>query len=331
MPSVLQEFEATQRTVPPKLPDDTQQVCIDLPGEAIRCVIHKPKLVVKLRRHRDVVFDINLSKGANFTVEADQSDFYNARDKKIVLASKRQKVHFLDGERLHLWVSRNFKGSLILKQGNIEWGRYSPATFDSVRYGDDPKSKPEPMVIAIGTKSASPSGQCTPSDPFGIAGNHEAQKALVSQWIKDAQSHGTAFDYLAYTSTTRIPETSEQEYVVVAIAEVQEVLPQVREKLQSTGTVKGTAAEIFAPVSAASALTVASEKFGETLLQNSWKETAGYAQEHWRRFGQLGMSVSIEKAKLGKYRVVFRGRMLVRAGRNAASQGSGVGFEEQDN
>jgi hypothetical protein len=35
------------------------------------------------------------------------------------------------------------------------------------------------------------------------------------------------------------------------------------------------------------------------------------------------MTVSIEKAKLGKYRVVFRGRMLVRAARNAATQGAG--------
>ena len=329
MPSVLQEFEATQKTVPPTLPADTQQVCIDLPGEAIRCVIHKPKLVVRLRKHRDVVFDINLSKGTNFTVEADQSDFYNARDKKIVLVSKRQKVHFADGERLHLWVGRNFKGSLILKQGNIEWGRYSPATFDSVPYGDDPKVKPEPMVIAIGTKSAAPLGQCTPTDPFGIAGNHEAQKALISQWIRDAQAHGTTFDYLQYTSLNRSPETSEQEYVVVTVAEVHEVLPQVRESLRSTESIQGSPAEIFAPVSAASVLTVASEKFGETLLQNSWKETAGYVQEHWRRFGQLGMTVSIEKAKLGKYRVVFRGRMLIRVARNAAAQGAGWAMKKK--
>ena len=60
---------------PRVVPEDTQQVCIDLPGEEVRCIIHKPKLEIMLRKHRDVIFEIQLFKGMTYTVEADQSDF----------------------------------------------------------------------------------------------------------------------------------------------------------------------------------------------------------------------------------------------------------------
>jgi hypothetical protein len=116
MTSILKALDAADRKqVKPPLPEDTQQVCIDLPGQNIRCHVYKPKLQIMLRNHRDVIFDIALFKGMTYTVEADQSDFYNVRDKKLIEVTKKQKASFVDGERMHFWVGRAFKGHLVLK------------------------------------------------------------------------------------------------------------------------------------------------------------------------------------------------------------------------
>jgi hypothetical protein len=131
------------------VPDDTQQVCIDLPGEEVRCYVHKSKLEIMLRKHRDVIFDIQLFKGMSYTVEADQSDFYNARDKKIVIVARKQKVAFKDGERMHLHVGRGLKGHLILKANGKVLGRYAPSQIDGKRYDDDPVAKPAPLIVAM--------------------------------------------------------------------------------------------------------------------------------------------------------------------------------------
>lgn len=139
-----------QKTKTPPLPPDTLRVCIDLPGEKFRCYVHKPKVQVMLRKHRDVVFDIQLFKGMSYTVHAEKSDFYNARDKKLVEAKKRQKVTFKDGEKLHLWVSRKFEGALILKAASgTTLGRYEPNAIDPVRYGEEPGEKPAPLMVVL--------------------------------------------------------------------------------------------------------------------------------------------------------------------------------------
>jgi len=134
----------------PPLPPDTQRVCIDLPGETFRCYTHKQKVQVMLRKHRDVIFDIQLFKGMSYTVHADKSDFYNARDKKLVEIKKKQKVTFNDGEKLHLWVGRNFQGALILKAASgTTLGRYEPNALDPVRYGEEPGEKPAPLMVVL--------------------------------------------------------------------------------------------------------------------------------------------------------------------------------------
>jgi hypothetical protein len=132
-------LDEKSQPAPRVLPPDTQQECIDLPGEEVRCVVRKPKLEIMLRKHRDVVFDVRLFKGMQYTVEAYEGDFYNARDKKIVLRARRQKVIFTDGERLHLWVGRGFRGSLILKANGKVLGRYRPADLDRQHYDSDPR------------------------------------------------------------------------------------------------------------------------------------------------------------------------------------------------
>ena len=92
-----------------------QEVCIDLPGETVQCWRSSDDIKVVLKKHRDVIFDLNLGRGRTYRVHATESNFYNARDKKLVHVDQREVVEFRDGERTHLWVPRNFKGSLVLK------------------------------------------------------------------------------------------------------------------------------------------------------------------------------------------------------------------------
>ena len=133
-----------------------QEHCIDLPGESVQCWLGggTDKLRVTLRKHRDVIFDIKLGNGKSYTVESTESDFYNARDKKIVLAAKRTPVTFHDGERLHLWVSRGFRGALVVKCDGHTVAKVEPNEWDKHRHSDDPKEKPAPIILAIGANTA---------------------------------------------------------------------------------------------------------------------------------------------------------------------------------
>jgi hypothetical protein len=131
-----------------------QEHCIDLPGETVQCWIGggTDKLRVLLRKHRDVIFDIHLGTGQTYTLETTQSDFYNVRDKKLVRAKQHGKVTFCDGERMHVWVSRNFRGALVLKSDTQVIYKLEPNKWDTHQYGDDPKEKPAPIIVTIGAK-----------------------------------------------------------------------------------------------------------------------------------------------------------------------------------
>jgi len=314
MTSILKAIANLPKPVTP----NEQCVYIDLPGETVQCWRRSDNLRVIKRRHRNVVFDLNINAGALYTVEVSEksSEFYNSRDNLLV-----KRAEFKDGEKFTLWISRNFKSQLVLKSKGKILGRYDPHKLDATNYGSDPKTKPEPLMIAMGKSSASrtPIGQCTPSDPYGIANNHEAQKKLVEAWLKEMSNHGTQLDYLRYTQPREV-EPKETEYVVVTEAQAHELQPQVRAQLDKGQAVQDLPEKVFAPITAASVLTIAADKFGETLAQNAWKETAGYVQENWKHFSKFFMKVYVEKAPLGKYRVVFKGRMLTRvAGKSAAT------------
>jgi hypothetical protein len=296
------------------LPPKTQRVCIDLPGEEFSCYVSEPNVEVMLRKHRDVVFDIKQGNGAIYTVEADQSDFYNARDKKLVERKKKHKITFKDDERLHIWVSRDFKGKLILKQGAILLGEYFPNQFDRTSYGPDPITKPEPMVIAIGKRQVASSvlGMCTKEDPFGMAANHEAQKEHYEQWLKDMRKHGSSIDYSRYLKSSESDIDEIQEYVVVAEVQSHEILSHVRTQLESGKAVQDFPEKIFAPITAETALVAASAKFADAISESTWKEVAGYAQEHWKQFSKLSMTVRVEQKIKGKFVAVFKGKVLAK-------------------
>lgn len=127
-----------------------QDVCIDLPGETVQCWRSSDNIKVILRKHRDVIFDLNIGKGKTYTVQSSGSDFYNARDKKLVYGKRHQTVTFQDGERLHLWVTRSFEGTLLLTCGGEILMRLTPNEVDKHQYDDAPKTKPAPIIVALG-------------------------------------------------------------------------------------------------------------------------------------------------------------------------------------
>lgn len=191
-------------TTSTKTSDDgltVQEHCIDLPGESVHCWLGSgtDKLRVILRKHRDVIFDIHLGNGKTYTLETTESDFYNARDKKLVYAGQHGKVTFKDGERMHVWVSRGFRGALVLKSDERLLYKVEPNKWDPHHHGEDPKEKPAPIIVAIGgaphpvvaptstitksrlvepTKSATAAPISTSRPQFGLA--RDVAHAIVS-------------------------------------------------------------------------------------------------------------------------------------------------------
>jgi hypothetical protein len=170
-----------------------QEHCIDLPGESVQCWIGggTDKLKVVLRKHRDVIFDIHLGNGKTYTLETTESDFYNVRDKKLVYAARHGKVTFSDGERIHVWVSRGFRGALILKCGEHVLSEVRPNEWDTDRHSDDPKEKPAPIIIALATAASTPHLPAQPklaspaSHPSDTNAQLEQQSLHVHQVSRD--------------------------------------------------------------------------------------------------------------------------------------------------
>jgi hypothetical protein len=140
-----------------------QEVCIDLPGEAVKCWRSSDHLQVLLRKPRDVIFHLHLKAGVSYSVQATDTDFYNARDKKLVQAKRRDLVTFKDGERLHLWLPRNFKGALLLKSDGNLLMKLAPNQLDPHWYDDNPKTKAAPIIVAMGLNNAHPPATSAPA------------------------------------------------------------------------------------------------------------------------------------------------------------------------
>ena len=183
-----------------------QEHCIDLPGESVQCWIGggTDKLKVILRKHRDVVFDIQLGNGKTYVVETTESDFYNVRDKKLVYATRHDKVTFKDGERMHVWVSRSFRGSLILKCEDHVLTEVKPNEWDKHRYSADPKEKPAPIIVAIGHHPAAPKPIAQPSvlnhepshsEEQSLHVHEISQVGIPSEILKYFQDGGESLHY----------------------------------------------------------------------------------------------------------------------------------------
>lgn len=287
-----------------------QEVCIDLPGESVQCWRSSDNIKVVLRKHRDVFFDIHLKAGASYTVES-AHDFYSTKDKKLL-----KRATFQDGERFHLWVGREFRGTLLLKSGTKVISSFEPNKLDTKAYGADPKQKPEPLMVVLGKKELSEPLMCTRGDPFGVSNAQGLFKPMFDPKMSFLKEYGTEFDY---QHTTQQPEI--REYACVTEALPHEVQPQVLKQLDSGIAVEGTISQIFLqpkPDTKKSYLYTAMAAAtgyiagSEILTANWFKETAGYFQEHWRKMDKILMIARIEKKVNGKYRVLFKGRPLTR-------------------
>ncbi|MGF6993827.1 hypothetical protein [Paraburkholderia sp. GAS32] len=158
-------------------------VCIDLPGEPVECWA-ETDVTVLLRKHRDVIFDVHLSKGKTYTVEAADDWIYDTRKKQRVKSAT-----FQDGERLHIWIGRDFKGFLLLRVGTTELQRYSMLLLNTDNHGEDPKTKPEPIILTYGAQagiSASPQLALFSSGGKPTAG----QPGLASRFMEPSWQMG---------------------------------------------------------------------------------------------------------------------------------------------
>jgi hypothetical protein len=285
----------------------TQDACIDLPGEAVKCWRSSDHIRVILRKHRDVIFDINLSKDAIYTVES-TSDFYSPREKKLL-----RRAAFFDGERFHIWVGREFRGLLILKLNDTVIGRYEVNKLDTASYGADPKTKPEPLLIVMGQKQDADAFTCTPNDPLGIGRTQLVLSPTIVPRLQFLTKLGSQFDY---TYSQETPEV--KEYVIVTEVGAAEIQPQVLKQLESS-PVTGRPTELFAEPKQGSEKTLLYKALGaaatniagnETITSNWFKETAGYLLENFRSLNKIAMTVRIEKKAKGKYRALIKGKPM---------------------
>lgn len=282
-----------------------QEVCIDLPGESVQCWRSSNKVKVILRKHRDVIFDVNLKKDAIYTVES-KSEFYSPREKKLL-----KKANFFDGERFQIWVGREFKGSLVLTANGTVLGRYKVVDLDPTIYGADPKEKPEPILVVLGKKEQSSSLACMAIDPLDFKRNQlDIFSVLQPKLPILGTASSTRFEY-SYPSN----EPEVKEYVVVAEVRPDEIRPEVLKRLEAEA-VSGKPSELFLETAQKNsdshlyrALSAVSTAIAgnETITSNSFKEGAGYVQGHFRALDKILMTVRLEKKTRGQYKVIFKG------------------------
>lgn len=285
-----------------------QEQCIDLPGEAVSCWRSSDNLKVILRKHRDVFFDINLKPGAIYTVEA-MSDFYCPLSKKLA-----RTVNFRDGERLHLWVGREFVGDLVLKRGSSVIGNFTVSILDAERYGPDPKIKPEPLMVILGKREMALSIIPRKNDPYDVLKFQDVFNPYYDPKIALLSGYGAKQEYSCDRGKPDI-----QEYVCVTEATTSDLQPHMLKKLDAGIAVEAPVSEVFrvpekgnepSGLYSALAATVANVSRNNVLTSLWFKEGAGYLQENWKMLDQILMKVRVEARKKGKYKVVFKGRLL---------------------
>lgn len=284
-----------------------QEVCIDLPGESVQCWRSSDNIKVILRKHRDVIFDINLQPGTVYTVES-KGEFYNPVQKKLA-----NKVEFLDGDICHLWVSREFKSELLLKANGRDIGAYRVNHLDVTDYGGSPKTKPEPLMVVMGQKSTPVSFMCTPDDRFGAGSAQSEIMPPFEPKLSIMKDLGTKFDYTFLHHAVEV-----KEYVAITEASANEIQPGILTQLDSNVAAEGSVDQIFIPPKKEQssllylALFTAARNISgsEFLTGNAFKETTGYMAENFRALNRMMMKVHIEKKVKGKYRVALKGFLV---------------------
>ena len=132
-----------------KTVQESQEICIDLPGESVQCWRSSKHVKIVLKKHRDLIFNIKRGMNNVYTIESSESDYYNVRDKKLISAKNKEKISFKDGEKLHLWIARDFKGFITVKQNGTTLLVVEPAKLDPKFYDNSPQTKPAPIIVNL--------------------------------------------------------------------------------------------------------------------------------------------------------------------------------------
>lgn len=144
-----------------------------------------------LRKHRDVIFDLHISKGASYTVEAPEDWIYDVAQRKRVKQGR-----FSDGQRYHIWIGRAFKGELVLKRDGKAFQRYSMLQLGLADGSSDPKVKPEPIIIAmnVNVPTSRPPFAATQANPlsssFGSSSGGSVVRSLQMSELSNPLSIG---------------------------------------------------------------------------------------------------------------------------------------------
>lgn len=316
MSSVLKAAQASRQQNPPKKEEDVQAVCVEYGGEMVQCVLGHKKVRFVVRKHREVIFDFELGDQANYSVEAASDRFFCPKLKSVT-----KKVSFKDGEKTHIWVGREFKGDLILRKNGAIQSRHNPNVVDPKKYDLKPETKPEPLLIAAKKADTISPAMCTREDPFGLGQIYPQKKNFISPLMDELDRYGTSFSY-----TNVLKEQPEvHEYAAITIADQSEILTTAKDTIARLGYFEGTATSAFALAQKSGGVLMnASLQVLEALGDsNTFKESAGYIQEHWKHLDKLLMKVRIEPAPIGKYKIIFVGKPI-RSISSASKQAAGA-------
>ncbi|RQR27513.1 hypothetical protein DIE23_26890 [Burkholderia sp. Bp9143] len=287
-------------------------VCIDLPGEPVSCWAESD-ITVLLRKHRDVIFDLHISKGATYTVEAPEDWIYDVAQKKRVKQGR-----FSDGQRYHIWIGRDFKGELVLKRDGKVFQRYSMLQFGLVDGSSDPKVKPEPIIIAmnINMPTSRPPFAATQVNPlgrsFGSSSGGSVLRSLQTSEPSDPLSIGQVGAFPLPIKLSQDADVKSTQYAHVTEVNLAAVPREIIDTLSSGGG-EETAID---PNKIATRNWLTAQLAGVAAFLNDNKK---WADELWSQKFRL---VKVVHKNAGeKWYVVFSGNQKLRQLMSAARYG----------
>ncbi|RAD11361.1 hypothetical protein DN523_07995 [Burkholderia multivorans] len=288
------------------------QVCIDLPGEPVSCWA-ETDVTVLLRKHRDVIFDLHISKGASYTVEAPEDWIYDVAQRKRVKQGR-----FSDGQRYHIWIGRAFKGELVLKRDGKAFQRYSMLQLGLADGSSDPRVKPEPIIIAmnVNVPTSRPPFAATQANPlsssFGSSSGGSVVRSLQMSELSNPLSIGQVGTFPLPINLSQDADVRSTQYAHITEVNLASVPREIIDTL-SAGGAEETAID---PNKIATRNWLTAQLAGVAAFLNDNKK---WADELWAQKFRL---VKVVHKNAGeKWYVVFSGNQKLRQLMSAARYG----------
>lgn len=302
------------------MPENVLYTC--LPGEPVKGIITGCKNRVIKRKHRDVIIEISINPKNTYKLKSSGSDFYSERDQKLIEHKKNTGLSFKDGERVYIWISRDFIGKLTIEHNGKIIEKWEPNKIDPEKYDKNPKTRPEPLMILIHNREPSPRMECTPSDPYGQKSMGDYTKELMHPYLKDEKLNKSKYSYI-FENSEKPPV---QDHYITGSISPNDINVEALNKLKKHGYISGSASQIMREPSSGSPMGIIvsnilsgvdSTMKSDIINSNLFKEAAGYTQSNWRKFNTLGMKMYVEKLPIGQYRFVLKGRLITPKGISA--------------